>query len=113
MIVRVLLLILFLISLHALIFHRSLMKKVIALNLLNTSIVILFITQGASIGSAPPMVTSAPAEAVDPVGQALMLTAIVIGVCITSFSLALVVHLYTRYGTFDYEKMRKELGHDG
>ena len=110
--VRILLFILFLISMHALIFNHSLIRKVIALNILNSSIVILFITQGSLIGSAPPFVGEAAGEMVDPVVQALMLTAIVIGVCVTSFSLALVVHLYARYGTFDAAKIGKELRHD-
>ncbi len=112
MIVRLLLLILFLISLHALIFNASLIKKIIALNILNSSIVILFVTQGAALGSAPPFSSERGSEMVDPVVQALMLTAIVIGLCVTSFSLALVVHLYAKYGTFDFRRIQKGLRGD-
>ncbi|MBN2860751.1 MAG: cation:proton antiporter subunit C [Sphaerochaetaceae bacterium] len=112
MISPLLLLILFIISLHALIFNPSLMKKVFALNILNSAIVLLFITQGASLGSRAPFTTESPEQMVDPVVQALMLTAIVIGVCVTSFSLALVVHLHSRYGSFDYRHIRKGIAND-
>ncbi len=112
MISRLLLLILFIISLHALIFNHSLMKKVFALNILNSAIVLLFITQGAALGTRSPFTTEPPQQMVDPVVQALMLTAIVIGVCVTSFSLALVVHLHSRFGSFDYRHIRRELAND-
>jgi len=111
MIIFILIAILFIISMYALIFHTSLMKKVIALNIANTSVVLLFVVSGSSIGNSPPLTTGDPSTVVDPMVHALMLTAIVVSVCITSFSLALLVHLYATYHTFDIEKIQ-EREHD-
>ncbi|MDC7245608.1 MAG: cation:proton antiporter subunit C [Sphaerochaetaceae bacterium] len=107
MIRYILLGILFIIGMYALIFHRSVIKKVIALGIVNTSVVLLFIISGSSIGDAPAFTGEQGARMVDPMVQALMLTAIVIGVCITSFSLALIVHLWGRFETFDIDTIEK------
>lgn len=81
------------------------MKKVIALNIVNTCVVLLFVVSGSSIGNSPPVIVEKETLFVDPMVHALMLTAIVVGVCITSFSLALLVHLYATYHTFNIEKI--------
>ena len=111
MIIYILIAILFILSMYTLIFHTSLMKKVIALNIANTSVVLLFVVSGSSVGNSPPLSTGGPSTVVDPIVHALMLTAIVVSVCITSFSLALLVHLYATYHTFDIEKIQ-EREHD-
>ncbi|NCN04754.1 MAG: hypothetical protein GW949_03905 [Spirochaetales bacterium] len=49
---------------------------------------------------------------VDPVPQALMLTAIVIGVCITALALALAFRLYKATGTFDIDEMYRRIHHE-
>ncbi len=103
--VYILLAALFIIALYALIFHPSLIKKVIALNIVNTCVVLLFVVSGSSIGNAPPLLKEGEVLMVDPMVHALMLTAIVVGVCITSFSLALIVHLYATYRTFNIKKI--------
>ena len=107
MMIYIFIAILFIISIHALCFHPSLIKKVIALNIANTSVVILFVVSGASIGNAPPL-SNGSSVVVDPIVHALMLTAIVVSVCITSFALALVVHLYATHQTFNIEKIQEE-----
>ncbi|NCB01998.1 MAG: Na+/H+ antiporter subunit C [Spirochaetia bacterium] len=107
MINYVLLALIFLVGMIALITHRSIIKKIIALNIVNTSVVILFMLGGSSIGSEPPIKIATNTSVVDPMVHALMLTAIVIGVCVTSFSLALCVHLYAEYHTFDIDLIEK------
>jgi multisubunit Na+/H+ antiporter MnhC subunit len=47
---------------------------------------------------------------VDPLPQALVLTAIVIGLATTAMMAAIAMRLYDRYGTFDITKMRKLKG---
>ena len=44
---------------------------------------------------------------VDPVPQALTLTSIVIGACMTAMSLSLVIKLREQYGTLDTRKIRR------
>ena len=102
-----LLAILFIIAMSTLIIHPSLIKKIIALNIVSTCVVLLFVFGGKSIGNNPPIDFSTTEAVVDPMVHSLMLTAIVINVCVTSFSLALVVHIYSLYKTFNIEKIEK------
>ena len=44
---------------------------------------------------------------VDPVPQALTLTSIVIGACVTAMALALCVRIYKEYGTVDSHEIRR------
>ncbi len=46
---------------------------------------------------------------VDPVPQALMLTAIVIGVCVTALALALAVRLYKATGSLEIDTISERL----
>ena len=44
---------------------------------------------------------------VDPLPQALVLTAIVIGLAVTAMCIAIAIRIYEKYGTFDITKIRK------
>ncbi|WDU84487.1 sodium:proton antiporter [Caloramator sp. Dgby_cultured_2] len=44
---------------------------------------------------------------VDPVPQALTLTSIVIGACVTAMALSLVIKIKEKYGTLDADKVRR------
>ena len=46
---------------------------------------------------------------VDPVPQAMVLTAIVIGVSIQALALALIIQVYRHYGTLDIRELRHKL----
>lgn len=109
MIERNLLFILFFIGFWGIVACKNTIKKIFALNIINAAVVILFILEGSSIGSEAPILADSPIIMVDPVPQALMLTAIVIGVCITALSLALAVHLYRYTGTFDIDGIREHI----
>jgi multicomponent Na+:H+ antiporter subunit C len=47
------------------------------------------------------------ANMVDPLPQALVLTAIVIGLAVTAMMVAIAIRIYEKYGTFDITKIRK------
>ncbi|MCX6348536.1 MAG: NADH-quinone oxidoreductase subunit K [Candidatus Aureabacteria bacterium] len=47
---------------------------------------------------------------VDPLPQALVLTAIVIGLATTALIAAIAIRLYEKYGTFDITEIRKLKG---
>ncbi|HSV93511.1 MAG TPA: cation:proton antiporter subunit C [Desulfobacterales bacterium] len=79
--------------------RRNLVKKVMALGILTTAIVALFVTLGSTIGITAPIILEGTAETVDPLPQALMLTAIVVGVCVTALALVLVERLHRRTGS--------------
>lgn len=108
---RVTLLLTFLIGFWLIVFDPNLVKKVFGLSLLNSAVVLLFVLEGSRIGDNTPILEQGIQNVVDPLPQALMLTAIVIGVCVTAFSLALVKHLYRAVGSFDIRLIRRKI-HD-
>lgn len=103
---------LFLVGVFGLILCTNLIKKVIALNIINSAIVILFIYLGSLSGDVAPILLELTGEIVDPVPQALMLTAIVVGICLTALALSLVYRLYRIYGTLNIHEIEKRVRDD-
>lgn len=88
----------------------NLIKKVIGLNILNSSIVILFVYLGSRTGStAPIMEERIKGVAVDPLPQALTLTAIVIGICLTALALSLILRIYQQYKTLSISRIEESI----
>ena len=112
MIARLLILCLFLTGLVGVVTRRNLVKKAYALAIMNSAVVILFVLEGSRIGAEAP-IRGGPAEAfVDPVPHALMLTAIVVGVCVSALALALAYRLFRIYGTLDSDELKRLVGHE-
>ncbi|RKX77374.1 MAG: Na+/H+ antiporter subunit C [Spirochaetes bacterium] len=104
----ILLLIFFIIGLGGVLMHPNLIKKMIGLSIMNTAIVIFFIYFGSLSGSQAPILVEGVKDIVDPVPQALMLTAIVIGVALTALGLALIYRIYNHYETLNIKKIQKK-----
>ena len=102
-------LLLLLVGMWGLLSKRNLIKKVIALSLINSAIVILFLHGGAFSGKSAPILVEGITDIVDPLPQALMLTAIVVGVSITALALTLVYQMYQRYHTLDIIEIEKQI----
>lgn len=111
MIARLLILILFLVGLWGIVAKQNIVKKIFGLTILNSALVILFVLEGSKAGTHAPILTEGIENVVDPVPQALMLTAIVIGVCITALALALAFRLYKATGSFHIDTIHERL-HD-
>lgn len=105
MIAGYLIIALFILGVWGLLTKRNLIKKVIALYMINCSIVIMFIYLGSLSGKAAPILVPGIVDIVDPLPQALMLTAIVVGICVTSLALALVYKMYQKYHTHDIDSI--------
>ena len=109
MIALLLITLLFLVSLGGMIFSRNLIRKVMALNMLNSAVIILFIFFGSLKGTHAPLLVSNETDVVDPIPQALMLTAIVVGICVTALALAFIYRLYNRYGTTELPEIERQV----
>ena len=107
MILKLFIVLLFCIGLWAVLGGRNLIRKIIGLSLLNSAVVILFVLGGRIGAEAAPILTgSGSGEAVvDPIPQALMLTAIVVGLSISAVALILAVKIHRAYGTLDIEEI--------
>ncbi|MGI5976904.1 MAG: sodium:proton antiporter [Candidatus Limivicinus sp.] len=92
----------------------NLLKTVIGLSIADYGVNLLIITIGFNPGGTAPIYTPGeitPASYfVDPIPQALTLTSIVIGACVTAMSLSLVMKLHESYGTLDTREIRRLRG---
>jgi len=93
-------------GLYAMIAHGNLMKKLIGLNILQTAVILFFLSASAKWRATLPIVPAAggaapPSAYANPLPHALMLTAIVVMVATLGVALALLVRLYRRYGSFE------------
>ena len=98
---------LFVIGMHTMLTHSNLIKKVIAMNIMDTSVFLMFVATGYTYGGAAPIVTAPANEVlyVNPLPGSLMLTGIVVAVSITAYALSLIVKIYRYYGTVDYDEI--------
>ena len=108
--IKALIIILFCTGLWAIVAGRSLVRKIVGLSILNSSVVVLFILGGMAGGNTAPILTAANRGImVDPLPQALMLTAIVVGLSITAVALILTVRVYRTCGTIDVKEIEDRI----
>ena len=84
-----------------LVMHRTLTRIILGLGLLGNAVNLLILTSGDGPGVAP--IIGQEGEFTDPVPQALVLTAIVIGFGVISFLLAMAYRAWTIDGDDDVE----------
>lgn len=82
------------VGLLGLFLQRRTLARAVSVNILNSGLVLLFVLLGAESGDVAPILFTGDEAVVDPLVQALMLTAIVIGVCVTALLLVLGVRMY-------------------
>lgn len=100
---------LILIGLFTVLSKRNLIKIIVGLTLLDTGVNLLLIAVGYIHNRTAPIFTKMHANSaamVDPIPQALVLTAIVIGVGVLALALALAIRVYGHYKTLDTSKMK-------
>jgi multicomponent Na+:H+ antiporter subunit C len=89
--------------------RRSLVKIIIGLVLLGNAANLLIFTVGGLVRAGPPLISegqSTPVEPfADPLPQALILTAIVIGFGVVAFAMVLAYRAYQTVGTDDLDKL--------
>jgi multicomponent Na+:H+ antiporter subunit C len=95
---------------YTLIARGNLIKKLIGLNIFQTSVFILYITMGKITGGTAPIFVEGGGDVVysNPIPHVLILTAIVVGVATTALGLSLVVRIKEAYGTIEEDEI-----HDG
>lgn len=99
----------FLWGLYIMIAHHNLIKKLIGMYLVQTSVVFFFVTISAKSGATVPILLESgafqPEQYANPLPHVLMLTAIVVGVATLGVSLALVIAIYRQYQSLDEEEI--------
>ena len=95
---------LLLIGLHGMLAQRNLLKKLMAMNILQVAAILFFIALAAKTHGTVPIEVHGIRDVdayINPLPHALMLTAIVVGVSTTGVALALLIRIYRRYGTLE------------
>lgn len=105
---------LMMIGLYGMLAQKNLIKKVIALNILQWSIILFFVSIGAKKGATIPIIlheVGTKAELyVNPLPHVLMLTAIVVAVATTGVALALAILVYRHYGVLEEDRILRRIG---
>lgn len=86
---------------YVVIARDNMVKKLIGLNIFQTSVFLLYISMGKVRGGTAPILEEGVTVYSNPLPSVLILTAIVVGVATTSVGLALVVRIYDAYGTVE------------
>lgn len=86
----------------------NLVKKLIGLNIFQTSVFILYISLGKVSGGTAPIVTEGAAHYSNPLPHVLILTAIVVGVATIALGLALVVRINEAYGSVEEDEIYRQ-----
>lgn len=108
--------ILFSIGLYGMLFKRTLIKKVIGLAILQSSVILFFVSVASKVGATVPVYDkSIPVDQVanymNPLPHTLMLTAIVVGVATLGVAFTLLIAIYNRYQTLDEQELIENI-HD-
>lgn len=104
--------ILMMIGFYAVIARGNMAKKIMGLNLFQTSAFILFISAGKIIGGSTPIYQKGIELYSNPLPHVLILTAIVVGVATTAVGLALTVRIREAYGSIEDERLVEDDGDD-
>lgn len=106
--------IIFLWGFYIMVTRYNLVKKLVGMYLVQTSVIFFIVSISAKKGATVPILlsTTDPVQAIDyvnPLPHVLTLTAIVVGVATLGVALALCAAIYRRYGSLDEEEILKRL----
>lgn len=104
---------LFVIGLYGALTKRNLIKIMLALGIVDSAVNLMFVTMGYIPGKGAPIFSKpglTAADMVDPVPQALVLTAIVIGVAVLALGLSIAIRIYEHHGTLNVSRIRRLRG---
>jgi len=100
---------LILIGMYIILVKTNLIKIIIGLNFIDTGVNILLVCIGYVKGRTAPIFSTSrinPTNVVDPVPQALVLTAIVIGVAVLALALSIAIKVYEHNKTLNVTKIK-------
>lgn len=104
------------VGLYGMIGKRSLVKKLIGMNIFQSAIILFFVAGSLREGATLPILLvengHTPVEPelyVNPLPHVLMLTAIVVSVGITGVALAFLIRIYREYQDLDEESLLKKV----
>mgnify|MGYP005707908081 CR=1 FL=1 len=95
-------------GLFGLVFCENLLKKLMALNIVQVSIILFYLSLAYKSKGLPPIYHLSDLDhTVNPLPHALMLTAIVVGIATTGLGLALLIRIQRHFGSLNESKVRQ------
>ena len=96
--------VLFFISFFGLVTSKNIIKSIIFTMLFQSAVVMFWLIFGSYHGTLPPMgyYHPNPYAVADPLPQALMITAIIIGISVTAINITMFITLFRKYETADW-----------
>ena len=112
---------LMMIGLYGIISKNNIMKKIIGLSILQTAVILFFVSIGAKRDATIPIIEHTHASAhpeinaahfINPLPHVLMLTAIVVAVATLGVALSMVIKIYREYNTLEEDEILPQLRED-
>ena len=95
-------------GLYVVMVNSNLVKKVLGLNIFQTSVFVLYISLGKIDGGTAPILAAEFSRYANPLPHVLILTAIVVGVATTALALSLVVRIHRSFGSVEEDDLAGE-----
>ena len=97
----------FFISFYGLITSRGVIKSIVSIVVMEMSVIMFFLSIGYSSGTLPPIGANTTSAA-DPLPQALVITAIIIGVAVTAVNLTMLISLCRQFRATEWDILKKK-----
>ena len=104
-------------SFYGLITSKSMIKATAFLVIMEASVIMFFLSLGNRKVMLPPIYSHGHLEnmeiVADPLPQALMITAIVIGLSVTAVNVIMLITVFRKYGTTDWDTVKNKNMEEG
>jgi multicomponent Na+:H+ antiporter subunit C len=100
--------VLMMLGFYVVVARGNLIKKIVGLNIFQTSVFVFYISMGKVDGGTAPILDPNFDTYSNPLPHVLILTAIVVGVATTAVGLALAVRIREAYGTVEEDELQTQ-----
>ncbi len=94
-------------GLYTVVSRGNFIKKIVGLNVFQTSVFMMYISMGKISGGTAPILEDGIEVYSNPLPHVLILTAIVVGVATTAVGLSIVVRIHQAYGTIEEDEVNE------
>ena len=101
----------FFISFFGLITSRGVIKSIVSIAVMEVSVIVFFLGIGYTQNTRPP-IGHELSNAADPLPQALVITAIIIGVALTAVNLTMLISLTRQFKATEWDILKRALPAD-
>jgi multicomponent Na+:H+ antiporter subunit C len=95
-------------AIYGLCVSDNIIKTIVCFNIIQAAMILMFIILAADTGYQIPIISDIVTSMVDPLPQALLITAIVISASITALALMFTVKIFHYYGTLNWHELAEK-----